>query len=1128
MRNGAEACFQRRRKVIAFRVATRVVSTTRTPGTTIRKWNLMNFVRYPLLVALSCMFSLSAHAQGTVPIIDPVAPTVGQAAVAASGDYWLEVEHRSGVISIDRYGSDGRLGSRDFLPETGEWSRSIEVPELLPQPDGSSLGGGPSCDVWRFGADGRLKFRSRALHAETNSHCRYFAQSASGDVWLAEFQQSTQQMRLRRLDAAGRDLGPVEPDPLTAVNSNLLAVPDSESVRVGTHTLDGRRHPSVAEIRPDGSRAREWVAPAEMRDAPIVNLLPGADGALIAIGGSHLPGIWIGLLAPSGTAQWRLLDPQLTLDPAPRARVEVNGRVALLVRGAPGVGRSFLLLDANLQVSGRFDLPPGMECVVPTAQCGLQFQANGQWQVLLLKGVDGILSLHLLRISPVGAVLSDQRIPDIGIPDEIDALPAGGWLVSRFRLLHRVNTNGTVQALQPTQDSSQSATLLGEYRLGGERYAGFGSEYGMLFARLDDAGQVLWQHRFLADAEQDQAWSDRAVQIVGGQVCMFDERGAAERPPLRCFDRSSGRLRFEHDFGFDPPEWAGFANGILVYIDYDANAALLLRRRNLLEDRELGSITVPFTHQSTVRLRADLVTRQSVALIGIQANQSHHSAAVLDENDAALRLLPIGDYPREFFLLRDRVFLLRLGPGQASGALALQVIDLPSGSQVFAAELAAAVSRQRWSHRVALGSDRLYVGVTGLPASTLAPADRARVLAMPLNGSRIDWQRDLPYDTDSLRDLASVPARNALLVTGGGNGAVQLSLLNAATGSPVEQRALPCGGSQCWFRPISLGNPVDRYHLLVSDYGSRTGRKLRNFDIDLRNPANLPAGQPGVTGAWYSPASSGQGFVLSWLPGSNTLFAPWFTYRGAVGDGEEGLSWYSLQGTATPQSGSVTLQILRNRGGRFAQPPITTSEVVGSATLRFTDCDRASLAYRFNADVEGGKGRVVPWVRIGARVHPCRDAAGALHPPQLAVTDTAGFSTRQSGAWYNPATSGQGLMLEVVPADSAQAGLLFGAWFSYDPEVPANDPTAQDWLVLQGTLAGAQAGRVDLPILRVIGGTLDGLPTGNLFPIGIATIHFSSCERASLEFAFNDDELAAEHAGRRGSMELERIGGCGN
>ena len=1065
-----------------------------------------------------------------VVVEDFTPPAARQIAVGADGSYWLGVEHKAGLASIDHYAADSRLQSRQFMPEREEWEASVEIPLLRPQSDGFLLGTEFFCGIWRFSAAGTLRFRSNDFYPPGSSYCESYAITASGAVWMAESAQLSDGVKLRRRDAAGRDLGVVSPAIAGFVGtSTVLAVPGSESVGFGGYAQGSTsRQALVAEVRANGSVARQWQAPADWEHVEIEQIAAVADGKLIAVGDDfNVAGIWLAQLDPSGSSQWRQIDQQFQGVKDDGLLVADSGWTLIFGSGSQDVGDGLLLLDSSFALRGRYRLPDDRRCIAQARACGASIGADGRVQLILRDASNNDAPLRLLTLTSSGTPL-DERVLDLQDADEIDALPAGGWLLRSADQLYRVASDGTLSALTIAPGAARlSSNLLGEYRAQGERYAGFASGADYLLARIDDQGQVLWQRKFAGEAQRDLAWSERAVQVVGTHVCVSDGRPTFASASLHCLERATGAVRFEHRF---PPQfpaaWGSFSNGELALLDRDASGALVLRRRNLATASERPPVALPayVTGFDQPRLRSDLLRGESLALVGELAGSGSVVASWLDAVDVQVRTHALPARPEEFWPLNGRLYRAdarRLDV--LTHALDLRVLDVASGNDVLVGNLGAYYTHAGWTLHKTLAPQHLVLAL-----GDMAGAAGARLLAVPLDGSRIDWQRDLALDRYALADVAVVPARDAVMVSARATGALQMQLFDDTTGATIEQRTLACGGSQCWMRPHSLTASADDYRVLANVYAQPSGRRLDALSVDLRSDANLLPGQPGITGAWYAAATSGQGFVLTWLPQSRTLFAPWFTFAtgGALED-QSAARWYSLQGTTSLDSPLVELQILRNRGGQFAAPPITRAEVVGSAQLRFADCDRATLSYRFNDGVEQGRAGSMPLVRIGARVHGCRDYSGVLQPPTLAVADAGGFTSRQSGAWFDPASSGQGLMLEVVPADSAQAGLLFAAWFSYDPMTPPNDNDAQDWLVLQGTLANARDGVVSVPILRVIGGELDRAATGNLFPIGTAEFHFQGCDQLRMDYRFDSSELAAEHAGLSGSLLLARIGGCG-
>jgi hypothetical protein len=103
---------------------------------------------------------------------------------------------------------------------------------------------------------------------------------------------------------------------------------------------------------------------------------------------------------------------------------------------------------------------------------------------------------------------------------------------------------------------------------------------------------------------------------------------------------------------------------------------------------------------------------------------------------------------------------------------------------------------------------------------------------------------------------------------------------------------------------------------------------------------------------------------------------------------------------------------------------------------------------------------------------------------------------------------------------------VFAAWFTFDPANHSDDAAHQHWFTLQGSLAGASAGKVSLPILRTISGRLDATPTGNTVQVGHAALTITSCNSAQLDYQFDDNDDAHAFAGLSGSIALTKIGGC--
>ena len=103
-----------------------------------------------------------------------------------------------------------------------------------------------------------------------------------------------------------------------------------------------------------------------------------------------------------------------------------------------------------------------------------------------------------------------------------------------------------------------------------------------------------------------------------------------------------------------------------------------------------------------------------------------------------------------------------------------------------------------------------------------------------------------------------------------------------------------------------------------------------------------------------------------------------------------------------------------------------------------------------------------------------------------------------NGAWYNRATSGQGLLVEA----SSAVGVLTLAWFTWTRE--GGD---YDWLTGAGPFDGDTA-VVDL--VRSSGGRFDDPAPVQNAVVGTALLSFSSCGQALLSYTLQDPPASGE------------------
>ena len=142
------------------------------------------------------------------------------------------------------------------------------------------------------------------------------------------------------------------------------------------------------------------------------------------------------------------------------------------------------------------------------------------------------------------------------------------------------------------------------------------------------------------------------------------------------------------------------------------------------------------------------------------------------------------------------------------------------------------------------------------------------------------------------------------------------------------------------------------------------------------------------------------------------------------------------------------------------------------------------------------------------------DAANLLAHWNDTITSVNLDQVGLTGSWYNPATSGQGVVMEVVPdLNGAGQGLLFGGWFTFDVTAAGG----QRWYSVQGSVS-ASATSATMPIYISEGGNFAAPPRIGVTAIGEATFAFSDCSHGSLTYTFNDG------SGRSGTIPLTRLG----
>ncbi len=105
-----------------------------------------------------------------------------------------------------------------------------------------------------------------------------------------------------------------------------------------------------------------------------------------------------------------------------------------------------------------------------------------------------------------------------------------------------------------------------------------------------------------------------------------------------------------------------------------------------------------------------------------------------------------------------------------------------------------------------------------------------------------------------------------------------------------------------------------------------------------------------------------------------------------------------------------------------------------------------------------------------------------------------------TGTWYNPATSGQGLLVETYPdLKGSGHGYLAAGWYTFDLTAGGG----QRWYTVQGDAISGGAS-VPLIIYTATDGNFSAPPKISAVQVGTATLSFSDCTHGTLAYHFND------------------------
>ena len=785
--------------------------------------------------------------------------------------------------------------------------------------------------------------------------------------------------------------------------------------------------------------------------------------------------------------------------------------------GLPAVGTNLYYDSSSLRIAGNDDMTVAVQCVIN------QSGGPSEWPVVQSRFDVGGNALYTGKTVAPG---SATRFDLATLPDNSSVTRANGAFL-------RLDRNGN--ALAPQRTTGVIADASDDVA---EAIAGDGSVYVLTtnsstlsyaVTAYEKDGSKRWS-TVLGAKTASGAMASAGLITRNADVCAVGILDAAQ--VVQCYARDTGTPTPQVQLAASIPDLTqksdstALTNGQLLVLynaaDGSMHHALLDAQVRLLHDISLLAAGETWGATSVNASGSAAIQTSANALVKFKSDGTRAFSVSPDMASYQVRLAE-----------DDSTLLVQAAPTpvverlDASGKpLWKSVLPLPLGNGGQPPRIRAP------SIRFSASDVYLYL-YDGASYITGTSFNVGYVVKLALDTGNMHWSVAAPYPRPTTgvpvvtppRLLLDAASQRAALLT---NYAwkIEFRYLNMSDGSEAGIRAESMAVDS--FTLYDAAFAEDGSLVTVSDTSDNNTGSTWQINL-LSQPFGIAppirTDQPGIAGTWYAPYSTGQGFVLDYIAGANTVFMPWFTFSRTQVNDPSSLAWFALQGQPAPAATSVNLGIYATASPGAFNAGKTGVAQVGTAQLNFTDCSHGTLRYQFDANTNNGASGAITLSRLTPQSSACQMADGSTQAVS-AAPPTQGFDARQSGSWYDPNTSGQGVELSVTPAGNGSNGLLFGAWFTYDPSGAGDDPLNQHWFTMQGDLSTASNGKVTLPIFQVLGGTLDSIPTRNANQVGTATLTFSGCDRVQLDYQFANSSVAHAYATLSGTLQLSKLGGC--
>ena len=223
-----------------------------------------------------------------------------------------------------------------------------------------------------------------------------------------------------------------------------------------------------------------------------------------------------------------------------------------------------------------------------------------------------------------------------------------------------------------------------------------------------------------------------------------------------------------------------------------------------------------------------------------------------------------------------------------------------------------------------------------------------------------------------------------------GNANVPVTIFQNVGGNfdaPPMTSAMPVGTGTLAFSQCNAGT----FDYTFADGSGRMGsipltRITPNVTCAV-GTAPATNGDFGLSGNWFDPTTSGQGFVFEVNPNVPVFFFAWYTYAPTgQSAGAAGQRWFTGQASYAVGSRVMMLTLFETTGGLFDQPtsPAPSTVPVGTSTVTFASCTSAQLQFNFTGGSSAGKSGTIALVRVGPVPPGCvSSSAGMAMPPGM-------------------------------------------------------------------------------------------------------------------------------------------------